>query len=308
MIFPFSDIGKRYHSFDYAMRRRFGGKVAKLPLDMGFTCPNRDGSRGYGGCRFCSDRGGGEFCASGSVREQLLAQAEVIRGKWQPVGYIPYFQAYTNTYAPLFRLQPLWEEALSFPGTVGISIATRPDCLPDDILAALEALNRRTFLTVELGLQTVHDETAARMNRRHSYADFLRGYEALRERDIPVCVHLINGLPGETREMMLESAETVARLRPSFLMLHLLQVLRGTPLAEDYAAGLVPTMERDDYVSLLCDQIERLPPETVLERLTGDGKAEELLAPAYSRRKRELLNAIDRELRIRESVQGCRFG
>lgn len=306
-VFPYSDIGKRYHTFDYAMRRKFGGKIAKLSLDIGCTCPNRDGNKGIGGCRFCAPRGGGEFCLPGGVTEQLTAQRAIFTQKWKPVGYIPYFQAFTGTYAPLTLLEPLWEEALAFPGTVGISIATRPDCLPPEILSALEALAARTYLTVELGLQTVHDETAARMNRCHSYADFLAGYEALKARGIAVCVHLINYLPGESRADMLAGVEKVAVLRPDYLKLHLLQVLKGTRLADDYLSGRVSLPEKEESISLLCDEIERIPAETVLERLTGDGDGSILLAPSFSRRKREYLNGVDYELRRRGSMQGIRF-
>ena len=306
-VFPYSDIGKRYHTYDYYLRTRFGGKVAKLPVDIGLSCPNRDGSKGIGGCAFCSGSAGGDFCARGTVTQQLEAQKRVASEKWQPHGYIPYFQAGTGTHAPLASLLPLWEEALAFPDAVGLAIATRPDCLPDDICDALADISKRTFLTVELGLQTANDETAARMNRCHGYAEFLDGFYKLRERGIPVCIHLINGLPGETSEDMLQTARTVAALRPEFVKLHLLHVLKGTELEAEYAAGKFDTMTKDEYVSTVASQMELFPPETVFERVTGDGKGEELVAPRWSRRKREVLNAIDAELRSRGTVQGALF-
>lgn len=305
--FIYSDNGKRYHTYDHYLRRRFGRKAAKLSVDGGFTCPNRDGRKGTGGCAFCSGSGSGDFCASGSVTRQLIAQRDVMLAKWKTDAFIPYFQSGTGTYAPLPRLLELWEEALRFPGAVGLAVATRPDCLPDDVCDALGEVSRRTFLTVELGLQTVNDETAARLGRGHGFADFASGFKKLRARGIPVCVHIIDGLPGETREDMLKTASVLAEMRPDFMKIHLLHVLKGTSLAELYAEGGFETMTREDYVDTVVSQIELFPPETVFERVTGDGKGEDLIAPHWSRRKREVLNAIDAEFRRRGTFQGAFF-
>lgn len=307
-MFPFSDCGKRYHTYDFYLRRRFGGKVAKLPLDGGYTCPNRDGSKGTGGCAFCSDRGSGDFCFPGlSVTEQMRVAAARIAGKWDSPDYIAYFQAHTGTYAPLSLLRRQHEEALRFPRTVGIAVATRADCLSEEICDYLAALSEKTFLTVELGLQTIHEKTAKRMNRCHTYADFLAGFAMLRARGIPLCVHLINGLPGETAEMMLESARAVAALRPEFVKLHLLQILRGTPIAEMYESGALRPLTLEEYAGLVADEIECFPPETVFERLTADSPGESLLAPLWSRKKLCVLNEIDKELRRRGSAQGDKW-
>lgn len=306
--FPYTDCGKRYYTYDFYLRRRFGGKAAKLPLDGGYTCPNRDGSKGVGGCAFCSDSGSGDFCFSGlSITEQMRAAAGRIAGKWESPFYIAYFQAHTGTYAPLSLLRAQHEEALRFPRTVGIAVATRPDCLTEDICDYLAALSKRTFLTVELGLQTIHEDTARRMNRCHSYAEFLTGFSMLRARGIPICVHLINGLPGETAERMLESARAVAALRPEFVKLHLLQILRGTPLAEMYEKGELAPLTLSEYVKIVADEIECFPPETVFARLTADSPGEALLAPLWCRKKLCVLNEIDKELRCRGSVQGVGF-
>ena len=299
--------GKRYSTFDRFLKNRFGGKVAKLPLDAGTTCPNRDGSKGIGGCAFCSGRGSGDFCLPGSITEQLVLQREIVRRKWDAERFIPYFQSCTGTYAPVGRLLPLWEEALRFPGAVGLAVATRADCLPDEICEALAEISRRTFLTVELGLQTSDDRTAERMNRCHSYADFVRGFEKLRALGIPVCVHLIDGLPGEDRETMLRTAEDAAALRPEFVKIHLLHVLKGTALEKSYLDGEFGTLSMEEYVGVVCDQIERFPGSTVFERVTGDGKGADLLAPGWSRRKRDVLNSIDKELARRGSYQGMKY-
>ena len=307
--FIYSDNGKRYHTYDCYLRRRFGQKVAKLSVDGGFTCPNRDGTKGTGGCAFCSGSGSGDFCAEGGVTEQLEAQRAAMQAKWNTDAFIPYFQAGTGTYAPLARLLPVWEEALRFPGAVGLAIATRPDCLPDDVCDALAEISRRTFLTVELGLQTVNDGVAAKLNRGHGFAEFADGFRKLRERGIPVCVHIINGLPGETESDMLKTASVLAGMKPDFVKIHLLHVLKDTPLARLYAEGGFEAMTKEDYVATVVSQIELFPPETVFERVTGDGRGEDLIAPRWSRRKREVLNAIDVEFRSRGTFQGsCRVG
>ncbi|MBE6637904.1 MAG: TIGR01212 family radical SAM protein [Ruminococcaceae bacterium] len=302
--FPFSDSNKRYYTFDYYLRRTFGGKCAKITLDGGFTCPNRDGTRGIGGCTFCSGRGSGDFCEKASVpiADQFAVQKEMMRKKWDNARFLAYFQAYTNTYASLPQLKELYEEALRQPDVVGLNIATRADCLTPEIVAYLRELSERTALTIELGLQTIHDQTAKRVNRGHSWQEFLDGYEMLSGLD--VCVHIINGLPGESAEMMLDTAKAVAGLHPKFLKIHLLHVLEGTVLASQYLKGEFSELSLADYVRIVCDQLEILPPETVLGRVTGDGPADSLIAPLWSKKKLVVMNEIDKELVRRGSYQG----
>lgn len=304
MQHPFGDA--RYHKLNEAYRREFGGKVFKVPLDGGFTCPNRDGLVSKGGCTFCSDDGSGDF--AGNACDPIPVQfAEVkarLHRKWREARYIAYFQAFSNTYAPVARLRELFEPALKEEGVVGLSIATRPDCLPDDVVDYLAELNERTSLTVELGLQTIHDVTAKKINRGHDYKTFLEGLAKLRRRNISVVVHIINGLPGETTEMMLDTAREVAKMDIQGIKIHLLHVLKHTPLARQYEKGLLELMDETTYVSLVCDQLETLPPEIVIHRLTGDGPPDLLIGPTWSRHKMAVLNAIDAELVRRDSFQG----
>ena len=300
--FLYSDSNKRYHTYDYYLRRTFGAKCAKIPLDGGFTCPNRDGTRGVGGCSFCSARGSGDFAARGTITEQIRAGAEMMHRKWRGAGIVPYFQAFTSTYAPLSVLKERFEEALAYPGVLGLCIATRADCITDECADYLRELSRRTFLMVELGLQTANDAVAERLNRGHTFDDFLRGYEKLK--GLFVCVHIINGLPGESREDMLYTARRVAELSPAAVKIHLLHVLRGTALEKEYADGAFSAMVLEDYVSTVCDQLELLPAETVIERLTGDGAEDALLAPLWSKKKLVVQNEIDKELVRRSSYQG----
>ena len=309
--FPHSDGSKRYHTYDYWLKSTFGGKCAKIPLDGGFTCPNVDGRCGVGGCIYCSGRGSGDFAESPTLplREQYDRQREFLSHKWPVERCIPYFQARTNTYAPVERLEAMFREVLTYPDVVGLNIATRADCLPTDVIGLLRELSEETVLTVELGLQTAHDSTAALIRRGHTYGDFLEGYTRLRA-GAPkalICVHLILGLPGEDEAAMLETIRRVAELRPDQVKLHLLHVLRGTVLGEMYEAGEYLPMEKEAYVSTVVRALELLPPETVVARVTGDGAAEDLLAPLWSRCKREVLNSIDQRLVKMQTYQGALY-
>ena len=306
-----SDSNKRYYTYEYYLRRTFGGKCAKIPLDGGFTCPNIDGRCGVGGCIYCSDRGSGDFAASAalSVSEQFRLTREKLGSKWSTERCIAYFQAHTNTYAPLPVLREKYEEALAEEGVVGLNIATRADCLPDDTVEYLALLAERTVLTVELGLQSSNDRTAALINRGHSFDDFLRGYERLRRASekINICVHIIFGLPGESREDMMQTVRDVAKMNPDQVKIHLLHVIRGTALAKMYERGDYAPMERDDYVEAVCDALEILPPDTVIGRLTGDGMADSLLAPMWSMKKVTVINDIDKTMFARNSFQGINY-
>lgn len=303
---PFSGSDKRFHAYSAYLRRRFGSRVFKVPLNLGLTCPNRDGSKGTGGCIFCSGSLSGEFAGDPceDIARQFIEVRKTLYQKWEGALCIPYFQAGTNTYADTDHLRAVFERAAGFEGAVGLSVATRADCIDAEKADMLSELAKRTYLTVELGLQSIHDETARLCNRCHTYADFLRGYELLTERGVNVCVHIINGLPHETHEMMLETARTVGALRPHAVKLHLLHILRGTKLAEMYECGEFQAMEQEEYISLVCDQLEVIPQEVVIERLTGDGARDELIAPLWSLHKRSVLNGIDKELRRRGSYQG----
>lgn len=296
----------RFHKLNEAYRREFGEKVFKVPLDGGFTCPNRDGLVSKGGCTFCSDDGSGDFAgnACDPISIQFSEGTARLHRKWKQAKYIAYFQAFSNTYAPVERLRELFEPALDESGVVGLAIATRPDCLPDDVVDYLAELNERTSLMVELGLQTIHDKTAKKINRGHDYNTFLDGLAKLRSRNISVCVHIINGLPGETPDMMLDTAREVAKMDIQGIKIHLLHVLKQTPLARQFELGLLELMDETTYVSLVCDQLEYLPPEIVIHRLTGDGPPDLLIGPTWSRHKMAVLNAIHAELERRDSFQG----
>ena len=300
------DNNKRYNTLDGFFKRKFGCKIAKITLNGGFSCPNRDGTKSQGGCIYCSEKLSGDFAGnpSDSIRMQMDEGIMRISSKWKNVKYMPYFQAGTNTYAPTEQLKTLYEEALSYENTVGLSVATRPDCISDETLEYLSDVNKRTFLTVELGLQSVFDTTGDIINRHTTYAEFLHCYNRLTDKGIAVCVHLINGLPGETRDMMMESVRRVSELKPWSLKLHLLHVIKGTVCEKMYLNGDFETFELEDYVNLICDELEIIHPDTVIQRLTGDGVREELTAPLWSIKKFEVLNAIDKELLRRDSFQG----
>lgn len=307
--FRYSNTNKRYHTFTYFLEQKFGRKVAKISLDAGFTCPNIDGSKGVGGCTYCSARGSGDFAGdqSLSLREQFEQVRQVMNQKWPDAVYIPYFQAHTNTYAPLEVLKEKFEEALSFPDVMGLAIATRADCITDEIADYLGELAQRTYLEVELGLQSAHDVTGERINRCHSYADFLEGYQKLADRGINICVHIIDGLPGEDREMMLETARRLSHLHLHSIKIHLLHVLKGTVMEQQLAQGQFRLLTREEYVGIVCDQLELLPPQMVIQRVTGDGERESLVGPEWSLKKLCVMNEIDKELVRRNSFQGKNF-
>ena len=296
---------KRCLTLDSVLKNEFGGKTVKIPLNAGFSCPNRDGKVGYGGCSYCSNALSGEF--AGNPRESIAAQFEKTKAlyfkKWGETKYIAYLQAGSNTYADIETLRSVFHSCLSLPA-VGLSIATRADCLGEDVLELLSEINRKTYLTVELGLQSSSDETARLINRGHTYAEFLSGYNALRERNIRVCVHIINGLIGETRDDMLRTVRDVASLEPYEIKIHLMHVIRGTLDEKRYLSDELKTLSKEEYISIVCDQLELLPPETAIGRLTGDGDRATLVAPLWSMDKRSVLGGIDHELKLRDSWQG----
>ena len=300
---------KRYNTQDNYLKAKFGCKIAKISLNGGFTCPNRDGTKGIGGCIYCSESGSGDF--AGDPRKSIHCQFNDVRRetdkKWKDAKYMPYFQAGTNTYAPLSVLREKFEAALDLENVIGLSIATRPDCIEKDTLEYLSELSKRTYLTVELGLQTSHDKTGELINRCCSYAEFLDCYNRLSDKGINTCIHLINGLPGEDREMMLESVSKVSALRPHSVKLHMLHIIKGTVCERMYNEGKFKCFTLEDYVNLVCDELELLPWETVIQRITGDGARDSLVAPLWSIKKFDVINGVDREMNRRNSFQGDKF-
>ncbi|MCL2842204.1 MAG: TIGR01212 family radical SAM protein [Oscillospiraceae bacterium] len=302
--------GKRFRSFNHYLRTMFGEKVFKISLDGGFSCPNRDGTVAFGGCTFCSDVGSGDFVQrrAAPLSEQFALFKDKMHEKWARGKYIAYFQAFTNTHGPVSVLRERFERTLLEDHVVGLSIATRPDCLPDDVIAYLAELNQRTFLWVELGLQTIFDDTAQAFNRGYPFAAYLNAVEKLRKHRIRVCTHIINGLPEESREMMLETAQTVAKLDVQGIKIHSLHLLKNTPMVDLYESGALRFLERDEYVSIVCDQLEILPPDMIIHRLTGDGSRDKMIGPQWSIKKWETLNAIDWMLEERDTWQGKYYG
>lgn len=296
---------KRYNAFSEELKRVFGCRVHRISVDAGFTCPNRDGTVGADGCIYCGGAGSGSFgIARGlPIAAQLEDGKEVMVRKYKAKKFIAYFQPYSNTYAPVQRLAALYDEALAVKDIVGLIVGTRPDCLPPATLDLLAMYARKSWFWLELGLQTSHDRTLRAINRGHDFAATANAVKSSRERGIRVCVHVILGLPGESREEMLATAEILNELKVDGVKLHLLHVMRGTRLAQMYDRGEIRVMERDDYVGLVCDFLERLEPRISIQRLTGDG-GRDLVAPLWSLAKFEVLNAIDVEFDRRGTRQG----
>ena len=305
---------KPYRSLDWQLKTQFGEKVYKLALNGGMSCPNRDGKVGRGGCIFCSEGGSGDFAADGhlSVKEQIAIQKEALRNKKTARKYIAYFQAYTNTYAPADYLERIFTEAIEDPEVVILSIATRPDCLPEDVLDLLARLNQQKPVWVELGLQTMHEESAQIIHRGYDLACFERAVSELRSREIDVIVHTILGLPGEGKEEVLQTIDYLNHMDIQGIKLQLLHILKGTQLGQIYleqkeGQEFISTMTMEAYIDLVIDCVEHLSPEITIHRLTGDGPKELLLAPMWSTRKRTVLNEIHKELKKRDAWQGKRY-
>ena len=286
-----------YTSLSDYLKARFGCKVYKLALEGGMTCPNRDGTCGDCGCIFCGSDGSGAFAQTGeSVFAQIEAAKARVAAKIRDGKYIAYFQSFTNTYAPVSYLEPLFRAAIDHPDVVVLSIATRPDCLPDEVLDLLEELNRTKPVWVELGLQTIHPETARYIRRGYDLPVYAQAVHALKSRNIEVITHVILGLPGETREMMLDTVRYVGQ-RTDGIKLQLLHVLKNTDLAEDYAAGKFCTMELEEYCDLITDCLRALPPQVVIHRLTGDGAKKDLIAPLWTGDKKRVLNTLNKRIK-----------
>ncbi|MEA5114118.1 MAG: TIGR01212 family radical SAM protein [Geobacteraceae bacterium] len=297
---------KRYNAFSDELKRVFGCRVHRISVDAGFTCPNRDGSVGTEGCIYCGGKGSGAhgILPDISVSAQIEAGKEVMVRKYKARRFIAYFQAFSNTYAPPERLRALYNEALAVNDVVGLIVGTRPDCLPRETVAMLAEYSRRTYFWLELGLQSPLDRTLKLLKRGHDFASFEKAVLACRTEGIRICAHVILGLPGETREEILATAGILNGLGIDGVKIHLLHVMKGTPLEALFLQGGVRMLDRDEYVGLVCDFLERLRPEISIQRLTGDGGHDHLVAPLWSLKKFEVLNAIDYEMERRNSSQG----
>jgi radical SAM protein (TIGR01212 family) len=297
---------KRYYDLNTYLRNTFGCRVQKITVDAGFTCPNRDGSISSGGCIYCNENGSGTgaFHRGLSISDQLIAGKERLFKRYRAKKYIAYFQSFTNTYAPIETLRKVYEEALAVEDIVGLSIGTRPDCVDEPILNLLQGYARRHLIWIEYGLQSAHDDTLRAINRGHDAACFQHAVQATQNRGIKICAHVILGLPGEDREHILETAEFIAKLGIDGLKLHLLYIIQGTALEKLYQEGRYQCLSQEAYVDLVCDFLERIPKQVIIQRLTGDPHPHELVAPQWSLRKAETLARIKKSLEDRDTWQG----
>ena len=304
--FKYTNTNKRYYTLDYYNKNKYGKKVSKISLNGGFSCPNKDGTKGNGGCIYCSKLGSGDFAGSlnKSILEQFNEIKEVMNRKWPNTLYIPYFQANTNTYAPVDVLKEKYEPLIKLDNVVGLSIATRCDAITDECLDYLEDLSKRTNLTIELGLQTIHEKTSNLINRGHTLTEFDDMVKKLRQRNIEVVVHIINGLPYETKEMMLETIKHVNKLDIQGIKIHMLHVIKNTKLEDIYKEEKFPILTKEEYIDIVCDQLELLNENIVVHRLTGDAKQDDLIEPIWTLNKIDVLNGIDKELAKRNTYQG----
>lgn len=308
-IFPYTNDNKRYHTLNYELQKKFHSKVFKVSLNAGFSCPNIDGTVGTKGCTYCSNMGSGEF--AGNQKDNLITQFHQIKNKiskkWPNSKYIGYFQAHTNTYAEVPILKEKYESILNEKNVIGLSIATRSDAITEECLDYLEKLNKKTYLTIELGLQTIHETTSKKINRCHTLENFEQMVQKLRERNIQVVVHIINGLPYETKQMMLETIKYLNTLDIQGIKIHMLHIIQNTQMALEYKKNPFPILTQEQYVDIVCDQLEYLRPEIVIHRITGDPKAEDLIEPQWLTKKFTVLNDIDKELERRQAYQGFKL-
>ena len=305
-MFKYSNTNKRYHTVDYYYKEKFGYKICKINLDAGFTCPNIDGTVGKFGCIYCL-RGSSDYDKVNDLLTQFNEKKEIMLKKWPNSKFIGYFQANTNTYASIDVLKEKYELILKQDNVIGLSIATRCDAITDECLEYLDDLNKRTFLTIELGLQTIHDKTSILINRCHSLECFSNMVKKLRERNINVVVHVINGLPYETKEMMIDTIKYLNTLDIQGIKIHMLSVVKDTKLAKMYKANPFHILSMDEYIDIVCDQLEYLNPNIVIHRITGDPRKEDLIAPEWLVKKRIILNNIDKEMVKRNSYQGKKY-
>jgi len=299
-MFKYTLDNKRYHTLNYFYRNKFNSKVFKVSLNANFSCPNLK----YGsGCIFCS-HGSGNNYQNMDLIEQFNLVKIPLEKKWPNSKYIAYFQANSNTYAPLHVLKEKYEKVLNIPNVIGLSIATRSDCLSDEIIDYLSELNERTFLTVEIGLQSMHDETLKLINRGHDLKNFEKARKKLKERNIFTVVHIINGLPNETKEMMVDTVKYLNSLGINGIKIHMLYITKGTKLAEMYYNNPFHILTKEEYIDIVCEQLSYLNEDVVIERITGDPIKEDLIAPTWLLKKFCVLNDIDKEMKKRDIIQG----
>jgi len=300
---------KRYYDLKSFWRNRFGCRVYKLPIDAGFTCPNRDGTVSEGGCIYCDGRGSRLRQAGPlpSVSEQIRRGKEYYRTHRNAGKFIAYFQTFTNTYGPIEKLRVLYDEALAEEDIIGLSVGTRPDCVPEEVIQLFQDYAKHTHVWLELGLQSIHDRTLRFINRGHSAEVFIDAVKRASKKNVHICTHIIIGLPGETGEDVLETARVIATLPIQGIKIHLLLALRGTKMGDLYEQGEISLLEKDAYVRIVCDILEILPPEMVIQRLTADGYRDIFLAPQWAVNKMDVLNTIDRELERRNTFQGIYY-
>jgi len=307
--FIYLNDNKRYYTLNHYLQKKFNSKVFKVSLNANFSCPNKDGTKGLGGCIYCSKLGSGDF--AGNKNDDLITQFNNIKGiiskKWPNSKYIGYFQANTNTYADVNTLKENYEAILKLDNVIGLSIATRPDAISKEVLTYLEELNKKTLLIIELGLQTIHDSTSKLINRGHTLDCFTIMVNELKKRNINVVVHIINGLPYETKNMMIATVKYLANLDIQGIKIHMLHILKDTKLETLYKKELFHVLSKDEYIDIVCDQLELLPKEMVIHRITGDPKKEDLIEPKWSIKKFCVLNDIDKELKRRNSYQGIKY-
>ena len=305
-MFKYSYNNKRYHTLDYFYKNKFKEKVFKVSLNAGFSCPNIDGTIGTGGCIYCSKTGSGEF--AGNKKDNIVKQFNVIKEmmhkKWPKAKYIGYFQARTNTYAPVPKLKELYEKILNQDNVVGLNIATRPDSITDKCLEYLKDLSKRTYLTIELGLQTINEKTSKLINRCHTLKCFEDMVKKLRKENINVVVHIINGLPYETKEDMLNTIKYLNKLDIQGIKIHMLSIIKDTPLEKLYNKEKFHILTKEEYIDIVINQLELLRPEIVINRITGDPKIDDLIEPKWLTKKFCVLNDIDKEMVKRDSYQG----
>ena len=301
-----TDMTIRYNDLNTYFRRIFGCRVQKITIDAGFSCPNRDGAISTGGCIYCNIRGSGTgaYAKGLSVTQQLIQGKKALSKRYKAKKFIAYFQAFSNTYAPVGKLKSLYDEALEVDDVVGLSIGTRPDCVNEPVLELLQGYVKNYLVWIEYGLQSVHDSTLVYINRGHDFTCFKNAVDATKNRGIKICAHVILGLPNEEKSHMLETAKTVADMGIDGIKLHLLYVVKGTKLAKLYDAGRYGCLEQQEYVDLVCDFMERIPKDMVIQRLTGDPHPEELVAPMWSLKKTETLALIRDTMEKRDSWQG----
>lgn len=301
--------GKRYHSLNYFLRSKFKEKVFKISLDGGFSCPNRDGTISSGGCLFCSEQGSGDYAGDRnlSIHDQFESIKEMMAKKWKNGKYIAYFQAYTNTYGPIEVLKAKYMEALQEEGVVALAIATRPDCLGEEVLDLLQEINKKVYVWIELGLQTTNEETAKKINRGYKNQVFEEAIRGLKSRNIDFVVHSIFGLPGETKEDILKTVDYIAHCGARGVKFHLLHLMKETKLVSLYENGELEFLSQETYIELICKAIAMIPEDMVVHRLTGDAPRDLLIGPMWSLKKWEVLNAIDKAMEENDYYQGMNF-